>query len=229
MVGSKRPSGESPLPVRAAGRPILLGSAFLVALCIGFGLVFWLRTAPPPPAPTSVSTAQVPSDQGDDTRLWFVYIGSPDCPWSTLPETQEAVRSLKNRLWRYAVDENMGFTALGVVNAVDFDAGLDHLRPLGRFDNVSIGEPRSNAITLDYFWNAGLVPSTPQVALFERTILRSDRGSLPPDFAGTTVRRLRHASGSSALSAWAASSDVLVPSKRSHVEHSLTTAKETTP
>lgn len=147
-----------------------------------------------------------------DARLWFVYVGSPACPWSTLPETAKAVKTLEHRLRLYAEDQGIGFTSLGVANTTDLRAGLAHLADLGDFDDVSIGDHRSNAITLDYLWNEGLVPSTPQIVLFERVVYRSDRGSLPGDFAGTSIQRLRHAAGLSALSEWAASKEILTPS-----------------
>lgn len=210
-------------------RYVFVASTFFVTLCIGFFGVLQLRRTMSGAVTVSSQTteqgATVEALPESETRLWFVYVGSPTCPWSTLPETATAVKKLENRLRRYANNQGIGFTALGVANTTDFRAGLAHLGDLGNFDDISIGDHRSNAITLDYLWNEGLVPSTPQIVLFERVVHRSDRGSLPGDFAGTSIQRLRHAAGLSALSDWASSSEILTPSTILQPKYSRSSTK----
>ncbi|WP_420462906.1 hypothetical protein [Candidatus Palauibacter sp.] len=147
-----------------------------------------------------------------ETRLSLIYVGSPDCSWSTRPDVMDAVNIIKQRLRNYALENDMGFAALGVATTANSRAGLRHLNALTQFDVVSIGEHTANAITLDYFWNEGLAPSTPQILVLQREITWADRGALPGEFAGSVVRRLGRASGASALMEWASSSRILPPS-----------------
>ena len=193
---------------------------FTAAAGLGWLGVTLLRPAPPTAtSPRSVATAPAPpAAPSSERRLWFVYVGSPDCGWSTQPAAQEAVKTIESRLRGIASEQGLGFTALGVATTRNLDAGLDHLHEVSRFDEVSIGDHTSNAITLDYFWNEGVTPSTPQVVVFERVVRRSDRGSLTDAFGGTDIRLLGRAAGLSALTAWARSTHMLPPSGQAHPE-----------
>lgn len=147
-----------------------------------------------------------------ETRISLMYIGSPDCAWSTRSDVMAAVDVIKQRLRDYALENGMGFVALGVATTVESGAGLRHLNATTDFDVLSVGEHTANAITLDYFWNEGLAPSTPQILVSMREITWTDRGTLPGEFAGSVVRRLGRANGAAALMAWASSSNILPPS-----------------
>ena len=203
-------------------QPFRMSLGFAAAVALGWLGVTLLR--PTPSEATSASsrvtptTPSPPTAPADEKRLWFVYVGSPDCGWSTQPAAREAVKSIESRLRRLANEQGLGFTALGVVTTRNLDAGLDHLHEVGRFDEVSIGGHTSNAITLDYFWNEGLTPSTPQVVVFERVVRRSDRGSLTDAFGGTDIRLMGRATGLSALTAWARSTRMLPPSGQARTE-----------
>lgn len=203
-------------------QPFRMALGFAAAVGLGWLSVTLLRPAlhesTPALSRVAPTTPSLPAAPSDEARLWFVYVGSPDCGWSTRPEAGEAVKAIESRLRRLASEQGLGFTALGVATTRDLDAGLDHLHEVGRFDEVSIGGHTSNAITLDYFWNEGLTPSTPQVVVFERVVRRSDRGSLTGAFGGTEIRLVGRATGLSALTAWARSTRMLPPSGQAHTE-----------
>ena len=205
------------------------GTAVGFAAAAGLGWLAMTVLRPAPPASTAASSRIVatapspPTAPSSERRLWFVYVGSPDCGWSTQPAAGEAVKTIESRLRRLASEQGLGFTALGVATTRNLDAGLEHLHEVSRFDDVSIGDHTSNAITLDYFWNEGVTPSTPQVVVFERVVRRSDRGSLTDAFGGTDIRLLGRAEGLSALTAWARSTRMLPPSGKSHTESGSST------
>lgn len=117
-----------------------------------------------------------------------------------------------SRVANHAGERGVGFSALGLVTTRDFRRGLDHLKHLRDFDEISIGEHASNAISLDYFWNEGLTPSTPQIVVFERVTHLSVQDSLSAAFAGSQIRRLGRATGLAALTQWAASDRPMPPS-----------------
>ena len=158
------------------------------------------------PGSTSV-TAPAPTDK----FLWLVYVGNPDCGWSTQPATREAVRAIITRTKKEAERLNVGFIATGLVTTTAFRRALDHLDGLGEFDEVSMGEHPTNSVTLDYFWGQGVAPSTPQVVLFERAVDIASQDSFPSPFTNSDVRRLARASGISALTAWAESGRLTPP------------------
>lgn len=158
-----------------------------------------------------VTPADPPLDAVLDRQVWFVYVGNPDCGWSERPEAKDAIRAVWHRLERRAAQEGVELKAVGVATTADVSRGLNHLSDLGDFDSFSFGDHVSNAVTLDYFWADGVIPSTPQVLVFERTGGRSDPGSLVSNSWKPGVRHLGRASGLTALRTWAASDLVLPP------------------
>lgn len=185
--------------------------SFVAAVFVGFMLVSVARVFPrTEPGLLRFDTDVTPPKS--ETRLSLIYVGSPDCSWSTRSEVMGAVRTIGDRLRGYALENGMGFTTLGVATTADARDGFRHLDAVADFDVVSVGEHTANAITLDYFWGAGLPPSTPQVLVLRREITWADRGALPGEFTGSVVRRLGRASGAATLLAWASSPKVLPPS-----------------
>jgi hypothetical protein len=186
-------------------------AAFMAALLVGFSAVFLGQLAyRNQPVDRRVEDDVTPPRS--ETRLSFIYVGGPDCWWSTRPEVMDAVRSIKQLLHRYALENDMRFTTLGVATTGDSRAGIKHLDALTDFDVVSVGAHTLNPITLDYFWNEGLAPSTPQILVLHRKITWADRGGLPGEFAGSIAQRIGRVSGASGLAAWVSSGRILPPS-----------------
>lgn len=200
--------------------------SFGAAAVVGFALVTLIAVLQGgKPEARRVDIAVSPPKS--ETRISLMYVGSPYCAWSTRPDVMAAVDVIKQRLRDYALENDMGFVALGVATTVEAEAGLRHLNATTDFDVLSVGEHTANAITLDYFWNEGLVPSTPQILVSLRKITWADRGALPGQFTGSVVRRLGQARGAAALMAWASSGNVLPPSSTienlSSLKYKLTT------
>lgn len=203
-----RPAVQKAFNVLRQTTVLLVG--FFVAFLIAYATLSASRSNAREPGPATTAAVAIPP--AVETRLWFVYVGSPDCEWSTQTATQDAVRTLWTRLREHAEQTDLVFTALGVAPTPDFTDGLTYLNRLGSFDEVSIGPYLANTITLDYFLSEGIVPSTPQILVFERVLRRTDRGALPGELSATTLNRLARASGLSAITTWARSGHLLPPS-----------------
>ena len=210
-TGGTLPMPRSQLLKRDFSRYFLLVGATAGVFGLGFVGASLLRLEPevPPDSGPGGTTATAPTSPSG--FLWLVYVGNPDCGWSTQPAAREAVRTIIARGQREAEARELRFVATGVVTTAEFRRAFDHLDGLGEFDEVSIGEHPTNSVTLDHFWGRGLAPSTPQIVLFEREVETTSQDSILSLFARSDVHRLARASGIAALTAWAESGRFLPP------------------
>ena len=92
-----------------------------------------------PKAPT---TAAIPDDS--EEQLLMIYFGASTCGWCARPDTHELLRRAAFALRETAEGDNLGFLAIGVALDRDMEAGLDHLRLIGIFNQVSAGYSWAN-------------------------------------------------------------------------------------
>jgi hypothetical protein len=114
--------------------------------------------------PTEVPTV-------DAEQLVMIYFGASDCIWCARPETHELLRRAAAALRQTAEDDEVGFVAIGVALDRDLEAGLDHLRSLGIFDQMLSGSGRANVGAIDMF--QGVMPritGTPTVVVIRRRL-----------------------------------------------------------
>jgi hypothetical protein len=83
-------------------------------------------------------------------HLLMVYVGSSDCAWSTDASLPGAVGAIRERLLQHARDQGMHAKFVGVSIDWDVDAGFEHLRGVGQFDEVSIGSNWANSWVLRF-------------------------------------------------------------------------------
>lgn len=114
-----------------------------------------------------------PSQQAPAGReLAFVFIGSSTCRPSNHELLPASVEQAKLLLRERAVRSGRSFTTVGIARDWSVEAGLEHLRRFGRFDEVVAGRNWINIGLLRYVWED--VPgeaSTPQVLVLDRRLV----------------------------------------------------------
>lgn len=149
---------------------MLLGVGLFAA---GFGATFLQDLVPEATAArASASGPYTPLFRTrEGSELTMIYIGSSGCAPSNLKGLPEAVEELKVEVRDKAGRNGRGFTAIGVARDWDVDAGLDHLRKFGKFDEVMAGRNWLNSGVRRYVWEE--IPgeaATPQVLVVERFV-----------------------------------------------------------
>jgi len=97
-------------------------------------------------------------------QMEMVYIGSSSCKYCNLEYMPSVIRRTKAVLQKKAKQRGWSFSVKGVAVDWAFEDGVQHLREMGRFDEVVAGRSWYNMGSKKYFWGelAGK-PSTPQV------------------------------------------------------------------
>lgn len=111
-------------------------------------------------------------------QLAMIYFGSAHCAWASSPRLPRAVRTIETALATAARDRGWGFEAIGV--ALDWNPieGIDHLRTVGAFDEVSSGENWGNSYATKYLGGLLHDPgATPEIVVMERRIQKADADS----------------------------------------------------
>lgn len=119
-------------------------------------------------------------------ELALIYIGSSGCSPSNREPLPEMVEALKLRLREKAHAGDRSFTTIGIARDWSVEAGMDHLRKFGRFDEVMAGRNWLNTGVSAYVWDG--VPgraSTPQVLLVHRWV---ENGASGEEGGGYAVR-----------------------------------------
>lgn len=115
------------------------------------------------------SPSAIPGEDGE--QLVMVYYGASGCVWCARSETHELLRRAASALRETAEDEAIGFVAIGVAADRDLDAGLDHLRLLGIFEQVVSGYGQASVGAIDMFQRVmPRIPGTPTVAVLRRRL-----------------------------------------------------------
>lgn len=104
-------------------------------------------------------------------ELMLIYIGSSTCRWCNAEELPPAIEELKDELRRKAEAENRSFVSVGLSKDADVESGLDHLRKMGRFDEIATGRGWLNGELLRYvFTTHPGKAATPQILVIDRTV-----------------------------------------------------------
>jgi hypothetical protein len=115
----------------------------------------------------------VPSKRAPDGQeLALIFIGSSTCGASRHEALPAAVQRLKLEMRERALASGRSFTTLGIARDWDVDAGIEHLRRFGRFDEVIAGRNWVNTGLLRYVWED--LPgraATPQVLVVDRRLV----------------------------------------------------------
>lgn len=98
-----------------------------------------------------------------------IYVGSSTCPYANSDWLVASVGNAMRTLSARANQEGVVFRAIGVALDRSPEEGLEHLRRIGRFDEVSAGMGWGNHLASEYIWEEvpGL-PATPQILVLER-------------------------------------------------------------
>ena len=153
-----------------AGCAVFAG-AFLTALT---GAAPWVAPATQPPVRV------VPGRE-----IAVILISSSTCAASADPALPGQVERVRNAVSAQAHSRDASFASLGIARDTDAEAGIDHLRRFGRFDELISGRGWLNTGLVRYVWED--IPGravTPQILVVERTIV--DR--FGPDAAQSVVR-----------------------------------------
>lgn len=111
-----------------------------------------------------------PPRPGHEVAL--VYIGSPNCAWSNVPELPRLIEEATLRGREQAMQLGIGFASIGVGKSNSVDAGIKHLARIGDFDELITGRGWYGIGTRRYVsQDLGGPAATPQVVLVAREIL----------------------------------------------------------
>jgi len=125
-------------------------------------------------------------------EITMVFVGSPDCTFSTSPDVEAAVRKLKLEAAAATADAGIPFRAIGVSVNDNPEDGIRFLAGLGQFDEISAGGYYGNSTAQRFIFGRAPGPAaTPQVILLERL---SDPDGPPGSFRETVLSRLSGAS-----------------------------------
>ncbi|WP_419948406.1 hypothetical protein [Candidatus Palauibacter sp.] len=109
------------------------------------------------------------TDEGEE--LVLIAVVSSRCSWSNLPEVKRAIRDAKLLLSRRAEEEGMGFAAVGVARDISAEAGIEHLREHGLFDEVRAGRGWYNSGVMEFIYGDIAGPAlTPQLIIVKQRI-----------------------------------------------------------
>jgi hypothetical protein len=110
-------------------------------------------------------------------QLVVMYFGQSACVWSNKENLPGAINAIKRELREIATERGWSFMSIGTALDWSLEAGLDHLRKFGPFDEISLGYNWANSSAIKYLSEdtAGL-PAIPQVVVVRRKIATVDQG-----------------------------------------------------
>lgn len=148
--------------------------------------------------------APVPEAAGPE--VVFVYLGSSTCKWCQAEELPGLIAELKNSVRTQAEAEGFSFSTIGIAKDASITDGLEHLRRIGAFDEVSTGRGWLNLGILQYVFvtHPGRA-ATPQVIVLSRLVERKATG-----FSIIDENVLARKTGLGALQQWAESGALLL-------------------
>jgi len=113
-----------------------------------------------------LSNADIPGQ-----HLMLVFLGSPNCPWSTNPQLSSFLQDARTSVSATAANRKQEFETLGIALDRDPRLGWRFLEGFGGFDEVAVGRGWGNSLALKYlFGDLAGEPSTPQILIVQRTI-----------------------------------------------------------
>lgn len=105
---------------------------------------------------------------GEDQRILYVYVTSPDCDACSSEDHVRLIRRSKRSLRdKFSEHPNLGFSSILVSTDSTPLRGLSTLESLGPFDEINIGNGWRNLGSSAFIWERlPSEPSIPQLSLF---------------------------------------------------------------
>jgi hypothetical protein len=197
MMPPTTPTADQPSKLQR----FLLSTILIAGLISVFSLVRAFTTPPPLPRGRLLKVgdtlARLPPIAIERSVIVIGY-STPDR--GRVARLAKALRTIEYRMMHGAEGETRTFSTVGVALDADVTAGLDWLRRLGAFSEVSIGRGWGSTGATAYIWSDTARPVIPQVIAVEREVDARAPGRLM--FVNTRI--LRRALGYDAIDAWAA-------------------------
>jgi hypothetical protein len=136
------------------------------------------RTIVPLPARGPIDSLQYTprTDSPKGREFVVVYVGMTGCGASRDPELREAVRRMKPMLARQAAARSVALTISGVALDWGTEKGVEYLRGLGAWDEISVGSNWTNLGAVHHIWaHPDRRAAVPQILVLERTVVEGPR------------------------------------------------------
>ena len=126
-------------------------------------------------------------------EIVLVFIGSPNCSWSTKDSLKTALRASISDLHSYTIKNNYSYDVIGVSANWDVSSGTDYLTNITKFDEIIVGNNWLNSAGIKYFWGelAGK-PSLPQVIVYKRSIRDFESRNMRIENEELLARKIGH-------------------------------------
>lgn len=157
--------------INASARMLVL-PAMLFALAFGgvWRISEWRRERQRGEADRLLAERIALQEPGEE--IVVIYVGSSRCSWCARPELPRYVAQAVEAI-RAERRASARVTLIGVAVETDPSAGLDHLRRVAPFDQVTAGGGWLNDGAYRYIWaGVGQPAATPQIIVLRRTIER---------------------------------------------------------
>lgn len=146
---------------------------FVLLAALAFGLVFsatrFSRRAGPTVLAVGPEVERLLTDSASVDALVGVYIGSSLCRWCRDPATVWNVRTVLDSIRAKGTRARQRVVLVGIDLAPEAGHGLDHLRSMGKFNQVALGGGALAEAARPFFWGEMAGPAaTPQVVVFVR-------------------------------------------------------------
>jgi hypothetical protein len=136
----------------------------------------------------------------------FVFIGSSVCGAANLPYLPDAIAAAKDGVAARAEEDGARLHTIGVARDRSIDAGLEHLRKFGHFDEVAAGAGWGNSAINRYIYETFPGPGvTPQIVVVKREVALG-RGIV------SQPRVLVRKVGAAEIRRWAVDQSAVLPS-----------------
>jgi hypothetical protein len=165
-------------------------------------------------SPTEPEQAYVPRrEPASGPQLLVVFFGSRTCSFCNRPAFKAAVRRMGSLLGPQASAAGRSVHLAAVAVAWDAREGIEYLRELGEFDEVSAGGSWWNTVVGQRLFSRDR-PAVPTLVLYERVIIPSVEENT---LVFGPERELQRFVGSDTIEAWIAAgcpvTDLLLPVK----------------
>ncbi|MTI87396.1 MAG: hypothetical protein FH748_05445 [Balneolaceae bacterium] len=98
------------------------------------------------------SKNSIPNYFSQRSELVLVYIGSSSCVAANDESIPTLFLKLAHKIDSIAVEQNYGFTTIGISSEINIEEGLSHLKKIHNFDEISIGNGLANVGFQNYYW-----------------------------------------------------------------------------
>jgi|GEM_PF-1811820 len=119
-----------------------------------------------------------------EVEIALIFFGSSTCQASNDPSIPGVFEKLKNRLNKYASDNELNFKSIGISIDQNINKGVSYLNKIDTFDEISVG-PNRNIASQEYVYKNSIIVS-PQILVVVR-YFNSDKPELKNIITSETV------------------------------------------